>query len=915
MKTHPKLLPELQITALDTKNITVLAFEGTMGMSMLYQFDVEFATRQPIDLSLLLYSRATLQFRTKNGKKTPVHGVIIECRQSDGIGDYFIYSLRLAPGVYGLTLTQDTNISLDKSIPNIIEAFFIKNAIRNYKFDLIRQYPPREFVFQYNEKDWFFITRWMQMEGLFYYFNQTKTEEQLVITDSNQTLLNNKDTQIIYYQAYPDDAEAQGATSDLAYNFKQSVTHLPQRVIVNAYNHKQSSKPYTSQAMVSPKGFGERKIWAEHIESMAENQEFANRVAESLQCQSNLVDIETSASLMNPGTLIQHRRFKNNSLNTPHIIIKSVYAGSQKKSFLSQNAHQSRADEDFFSCRYSAIAQTVTYRDEINAKIPRIHGVLPGFIDHEGSENTVQIDKEGLYKFKIAIGKDPDGKGSHWVRKMESYIGDKYALNIPIHKSMEAVVAFHFGNPDLPILLGTVSNSTHRNVIINETQNYMGLQTINENSFFINEEKGKQQGIQLYTPNNKTMLTLGTDNIFSSKLDAGYYMGTTSSAFMNIQIDFNRDVGGNSTFNCHMNSSYYVGENRTTHIVMDDMLSVEGNSFYNIGGNSIGMVGGNDVITVEGNKKTTVKGFTIYANQGGWSVYNYWGIKYHGVVGLEFISTLGGKIVTSGPFNINITNGWKYEDDTTVSVNTSAVKVIEAASITLKTGPTQITLDPAGISIVTPEMDINSATMLTLTSPLTNIMGVLNAFGEISAGLVVNLGAAPTLMSVPPASALSLSNVASDQAAATGVLGSIKGAAGSVTGAAGKVASTMVGGFAMGVAASAPGILSDSSGDVGPSINLTPQSAASTGATTAASAAAGEIAASEVAAPSTAATSATAAGGLASEGGAAAEASGLAETAGGSVVGSGEPAGESPASSETTTPAAPEQKTDLKGKE
>lgn len=685
------LMPKLQVPGADQSQITVLEFSGKQAISELYRFEIEFVSKSSIEGKQVVNQKAQLSFAKKGSGTTPLNGEVISFTEMDDLDEYHRYKICIMPKVHRLQHTRKTEVFLDKTIPQVIKQILNNNGINQVELDVMGDHKPKEFIFKYNEPDWDFITRWMEFEGLFYYFSQSKSEEKLVITDNNSTLKNNQDINEIYYQSYTMASE-KSATAHLVYNYQLTTHAMPQKVIVKSYYHEQSSKPYTSQVMIDPQGSGDVVFWAENIKNNKENQQLAKYISESYKCKKEILSGVSSGSLILPGTIINHKKFKKNALNVPMLITESIYSGSQKRAFASLHSAEHHTSEDYFKCEYKAIDKSTPYRRPVLDRVPRIAGMLPGFVDHEGDDNTVQINKKGFYKFRLAISEDKPGKGSGWVRKLESYIGDQYAFQLPLRKGDEVLIGFQFGNPDLPVVLGSLSNSTHRHTITSQNQNYMGVYTKEKNMFFINEQDGKTRGMQFSTPNKQTTLSLGTDNVFKSTLDAGYLLSTESSAY--------QDIGKHSINK--ISHHRYMG------------------------------VGGNDISTVKGMASTSVHGQAYYS---------YMGARSVSVVGLDFVSRLGAMIDTTTGFQVKLTSGWRYEQDSSTSLKTAPVLMYEAeASLSLKVGASSITLTPEGIVIDAPTLELVapfttiSTTIFNVGSAITSISGIVGAGDEVELG-------------------------------------------------------------------------------------------------------------------------------------------------------------------------------------
>src|SRR5262249_28349628 len=98
-------------------------------------------------------------------------------------GDLRTYRLTLAPGLHALAIGHHSRVFIDKSVPDILEAILRENGISSYELRLSASYPARKHVCQYQESDLDFLHRWMEREGIYYYFLQEDGGEKLILCD------------------------------------------------------------------------------------------------------------------------------------------------------------------------------------------------------------------------------------------------------------------------------------------------------------------------------------------------------------------------------------------------------------------------------------------------------------------------------------------------------------------------------------------------------------------------------------------------------------------------------------------------------------------------------------------------------------------------------------------------------------
>ena len=110
--------------------------------------------------------------------------------------------------------------------------------------------------------------------------------------------------------------------------------------------------------------------------------------------------------------------------------------------------------------RFEAIPFEVQFRPERVTPWPRIHGILHAHIDADTSGDYAQIDELGRYRVRLPF--DSSGRqgssASRWIRLAQPYAGAGYGSHFPLHKGTEVLLAHIDGDPDRPIIVGSVPN-------------------------------------------------------------------------------------------------------------------------------------------------------------------------------------------------------------------------------------------------------------------------------------------------------------------------------------------------------------------------------------------------------------------------------------------------------------------------
>jgi type VI secretion system secreted protein VgrG len=166
----------------------------------------------------------------------------------------------------------------------------------------------------------------------------------------------------------------------------------------------------------------------------------------------------------------------------------------------------------------------VQFRALRNTPKPRVAGTMSAMVDAEGSGQYADLDEFGQYKVQLPFDrtdKSPD-KGSARIRMASPYSGDGHGMHFPLHKSTEVLLSFTDGDPDQPVIVGAVPNSTHTNVVDSGNPRVNRLTTAGGNKISIDDTDGAQS-VSLYSPHTQTSIQLGS----SSSGDPGSSSGAS----------------------------------------------------------------------------------------------------------------------------------------------------------------------------------------------------------------------------------------------------------------------------------------------------------------------------------------------------------------------------------------------------
>ena len=172
--------------------LLLIGLEGVERISGLFEFRLDLISENHnIPFSNIVGENVTVTLLLADGSKRFLNGIISRFSQGRGGGEsqtsdarFSHYTAVLVPWPWLLTRTADSRIFQEKSVPDIVEQIFSEKSFTDYSLRLHGSYDPRTYCVQYRETDFNFISRLLEDEGIFYFFEHEKGKHTLVIADA-----------------------------------------------------------------------------------------------------------------------------------------------------------------------------------------------------------------------------------------------------------------------------------------------------------------------------------------------------------------------------------------------------------------------------------------------------------------------------------------------------------------------------------------------------------------------------------------------------------------------------------------------------------------------------------------------------------------------------------------------------------
>jgi type VI secretion system secreted protein VgrG len=596
------------------------------------------------------------------------NGYISRLVQLPNVGRYAHYRATIVPWLWFLTRLSDCRIFLDKTVPEILEEIFTDHGFDDFK-DKLSNDPPyqkKEFCVQYRETDFNFISRLMEQEGIYYYFEHTDGKHTLVLADSLSAHSTVKGYEEIAFQ------ELQKGPSDAITEWIMEKELQTVAYKIKSFDFKKPKLPLLSAASVSRDyGFAQSEMFdypGGYIEQ-GEGDRLSQARLDELQSQYELSRGQTSAQGLATGGLFTLKNHPDKTQNREYLV-----TGTSIRIQSGEYASEGEADEgDFFTCNFTAITSKQTFRAARVTPKPLIQGPQTAIVVGKKGE---EIDTDEFGRVKVQFHWDRYGQmdenSSCWIRVSQGLAGKSWgAINIP-RIGQEVIVEFLEGDPDQPIITGRV---------------YNGLATP-----------------PYKLPDNKTRSTLKSN---SSKGGNGFN-----------EIRFEDKKGSEQIFiHAEKDEDVRVKEEARESIGKSRHLSVGADQLASVGGDQHSTVTGDQLAKTDGHQAETIKGDRkISITDGGdhLSVKGDQKTKVGGDIHVKGAQKLnvhaGGQITIQGDGDfLQKAKNYELGTDQAIYLKSGSTLIIEAATqISLKAGGSWIDISSSGVAISGTEIDLNA---------------------------------------------------------------------------------------------------------------------------------------------------------------------------------------------------------------
>ena len=481
-------------TPLGDDVLLLLSLHGVERLGRLFRYEADMLSEDGnISFDKIVGRNVTVRADSRDGKKRYFNGFVSRFSHIGWRDRLAEYRATIVPWLWFLTRTSDCKIFHNASVPDILKKVFRDSGRSEFSDSLSGSHKPLEYRVQYCETDLDFVSRLMEREGIYYYFDHSNGTHKLVLADTASS-----HGPVSGYAEIP-------FVPPSAVGRVQGISGwvLEQEIQPGVYALKDYDFEKPKDGLLASSKMGgsdESKLemfsYPGGYTAFSEGERYARVRLEELQAQGMVARGTGDVLGIAPG-----HTFTLTGVPQPaeYLVVSAEYG-------VESNAYDSSGKEvegrPAYSCNFTAIKADQQYRPPRTTPRPIVHGPQTAtVVGEQGKE--IAADKYGRIQVRF-----------HWDRYHEK---DKTSISCPARVAQlwagknwgamfiprvghEVVVEFLDGDPDQPIVTGSVYNAdlmppyklpdkqTVSTVKSNSTPNGQGF-----NEIRFDDKKGEEQ--------------------------------------------------------------------------------------------------------------------------------------------------------------------------------------------------------------------------------------------------------------------------------------------------------------------------------------------------------------------------------------------------------------------------------------
>lgn len=430
-------------TPLGADKLLLRSIRGEERMSGLFHFFLEMQSEEKsLDFSAIVGKSATVKVELADGTFRYINGIVGRFIQAGKDARLYTYFAELHPWLWLTSMTVDSRIFQNKSVIDIVTALFTELGFTDYKNSTTGTYTALEYCVQYNESVFAFVSRLLEDAGISYHFEHADGKHTLVLADASSAYADCPGAATVNYATFGNWTQQNIVTSctleQVVIPGKYAVDDFgfetPSTDLLGSSDSTKAIEGAKRRIYEYPGGFVKKDAAEGRAKLRMEEHEVPNKILRGGSfCRAMFPGAKT--------TLAKHYR---DDVNAAYVLARVSHS----------------ATEEGYSNAFEAFPADLQIRPARTTRKPAIAGTQTAIVVGKSGEE-IWTDKYG--RIKVQFHWDQKGKNdensSCWIRVAHGWAGKAWGQMFLPRIGQEVVVSFLEGDPDRPLITGSVYNA------------------------------------------------------------------------------------------------------------------------------------------------------------------------------------------------------------------------------------------------------------------------------------------------------------------------------------------------------------------------------------------------------------------------------------------------------------------------
>ena len=438
----------VSITIPGCEDLTLRRVTTVEQLGRPFEYRVELVSKTDrLNYEDFLGKSVTISFELPKGGTRYFNGVVASFGQTSFDGGWHEYHMVLRPWFWLMSRTADCRIFQNLKVPDIFAQICGDMGFSDRTNSLTATYAARKYCCQYRESAFQFISRLFEEEGIYYFFKHEMGKHTMTLCDSSSaheaftnydqlpfSPFEQKEERIASWNPSLEIQPVKHVLRD--FDFQKPKANLSSTLgVMSSVTHSNSFEVFDYPGRYYETGTGDR---------------FVQVRSEEAQAQYRVIHATSDTCAISPGYLLRLTDHPRDDQNSDYLIV------SAKHEFVNPDQVPGVSHRSDFV----VIPKTQTYRSPRITPKPVISGLQTAIVTGKSGEE-IWTDEYGRVKVQFhwdRVGKS-DENSSCWIRVAQYWAGKKWGSQFLPRIGQEVVVEFVEGDPDRPLITGSVYNA------------------------------------------------------------------------------------------------------------------------------------------------------------------------------------------------------------------------------------------------------------------------------------------------------------------------------------------------------------------------------------------------------------------------------------------------------------------------